>query len=48
MAFEAAATSSFDKQVKEAAMYNYALLIHETAFTGFGESRDWTRLCLEE
>jgi len=33
MAFEAAATSSFDKQVKEAAMYNYALLIHETAFT---------------
>lgn len=38
MAFEAVATSSFDKQVKEAAMYNYALLIHETAFTGFGES----------
>lgn len=38
MAFESAATSSFDKQVKEAAMYNYALLIHETAFTGFGES----------
>ena len=38
MAFEAAATSSFDMQIKEAAMYNYALLIHETAFTGFGES----------
>ena len=38
MAFEAAATSSFDKQVKEAAMYNYALLIHEIPFTGFGES----------
>lgn len=38
MAFESAATSSFDSQVKEAAMYNYALLIHETAFTGFGES----------
>lgn len=38
MAFEAAATSSFDKQIKETAMYNYALLIHETAFTGFGES----------
>ncbi|WP_348524220.1 tetratricopeptide repeat protein [Parabacteroides sp. PH5-8] len=38
MAFEAAATSSFDKQVKEAATYNYALLVHETAFTGFGES----------
>ena len=38
MAFEAAATFSFDKQIKEVAMYNYALLIHETAFTGFGES----------
>lgn len=38
MAFEAAATASFDKQVKEVAMYNYALLIHETAFAGFGES----------
>ena len=38
MAFESAATASFDKQVKEAAMYNYALLIHETNFTGFGES----------
>lgn len=38
MAFEAAATASFDKQVKEVAMFNYALLIHETAFTGFGES----------
>lgn len=38
MAFEAAATASFDRQVKEVAMYNYALIIHETAFTGFGES----------
>ncbi|MDR1918872.1 MAG: tetratricopeptide repeat protein [Tannerellaceae bacterium] len=38
MAFEAAATASFDEQIKEAATYNYALLIHETAFTGFGES----------
>ncbi|MDR0429772.1 MAG: tetratricopeptide repeat protein [Tannerellaceae bacterium] len=38
MAFEAAATSSFNKQVKETATYNYALLIHETSFTGFGES----------
>lgn len=38
MAFEAAATSSFDKQIKEVAMFNYALLIHDTAFTGFGES----------
>ncbi|MDR1981788.1 MAG: tetratricopeptide repeat protein [Tannerellaceae bacterium] len=38
MAFEAAATGSFDNQVKEVATYNYALLVHETAFTGFGES----------
>lgn len=38
MAFEAAATSSFDRQVQESAMYNYALLIHQTNFTGFGES----------
>lgn len=38
MAFEAAATSPFDSQIRETALYNYALLIHETAFTGFGES----------
>ena len=38
MAFEVAATLPFDAQIREAAMYNYALLIHETAFTGFGES----------
>jgi TolA-binding protein len=38
MAFETAAAASFDNQIKEAATYNYALLIHETAFTGFGES----------
>ena len=38
MAFEAAATASFDRQIKEIATYNYALLIHETSFTGFGES----------
>jgi TolA-binding protein len=38
MAFEAAATASFDKQVKEVALYNYALLLHETSVSGFGES----------
>lgn len=38
IAFESAATASFDSQIREAAMYNYALLIHETGFTGFGES----------
>jgi TolA-binding protein len=38
MAFEWAATSDYDKQVQEVALYNYALLIHETSFSGFGES----------
>lgn len=38
LAFEIASTNEADPQVREAAMYNYALLIHETAFTGFGES----------
>lgn len=38
MSFEMAATSTFDQKVQEVAMYNYALLIHETSFSGFGES----------
>ncbi|MDR2918918.1 MAG: tetratricopeptide repeat protein [Tannerella sp.] len=38
MAFEMAATSTYDLKVQEVAMYNYALLIHETSFSGFGES----------
>ncbi|MCD7936845.1 MAG: tetratricopeptide repeat protein [Tannerellaceae bacterium] len=38
LAFEAAAKSSYDKEIKEVATYNYALIIHETSFTGFGES----------
>ncbi|MDL2256313.1 tetratricopeptide repeat protein [Parabacteroides sp. OttesenSCG-928-G06] len=38
MAFEAAATARFNEQIREVALYNYALLIHETNFTGFGES----------
>ena len=38
MAFEAAAAASSDKRIKEVATYNYALLIHETSFAGFGES----------
>ena len=38
MSFEQAANASFDRQVQETAMYNYALLIHETSFSGFGES----------
>ncbi|MDR1332565.1 MAG: tetratricopeptide repeat protein [Tannerella sp.] len=38
MAFEWAATSGYDRRVQEVALYNYALLIHETSFSGFGES----------
>ncbi|MDR2139862.1 MAG: tetratricopeptide repeat protein [Tannerella sp.] len=38
MAFEWAATATYDKQIQETALYNYALLIHETSFSGFGES----------
>ena len=38
MAFEQAASMSIDKKIQETALYNNALLIHETSFTGFGES----------
>lgn len=38
MAFEQAASMDYDSAVKETALYNYALCIHETAYTGFGES----------
>ena len=38
MAFEQAASSDFDLKVKEKALYNYALCIHETSYSAFGES----------
>ncbi len=38
MAFEAASRDSHDPQVKETAMFNYALLAHETNFSVFSES----------
>jgi TolA-binding protein len=38
MAFEHAADMKYNKKVQETALYNYALIIHETSFTGFGES----------
>lgn len=38
MAFEAAARNNFDPQVRETAMFNYALLAHETNFSVFSES----------
>lgn len=38
MAFEQAANFSFDPKVKEQALYNYALCIHETSYSPFAES----------
>lgn len=38
MAFEQAANSDADRKVKEQAAYNYALCLHETSFSAFGES----------
>ena len=38
MAFEQAATSNADMKIKEQAAYNYALCIHETSYSAFGES----------
>lgn len=38
MAFEQAAASNADPKIKEQAAYNYALCIHETSYSAFGES----------
>ncbi|MGL4851135.1 MAG: tetratricopeptide repeat protein [Phocaeicola sp.] len=38
MAFEQAASLEYDQQVKEQALYNYALSIHETSYSPFDES----------
>ena len=38
MAFEQASISDYDKSVKEQALYNYALCIHETSYSPFAES----------
>jgi TolA-binding protein len=38
MAFEAATRHNFDPQVRETAMFNYALLAHQTNFSVFSES----------
>lgn len=38
MAFERAAASNADSKIKEQAAYNYALCIHETSYSAFGES----------
>lgn len=38
MAFEQAANSNADMSIKEQALYNYALCIHETAYSAFSES----------
>ena len=38
MAFEQAAASNANLKIKEQAAYNYALCIHETSYSAFGES----------
>ncbi len=38
LSFEQAAASDADRSVKEQAAYNYALCLHETSFSAFGES----------
>ncbi len=38
MAFEQAAREDYDMKVKEQALYNYALCIHETSYSPFDES----------
>lgn len=38
MAFEQAANYNYDPKVKEQALYNYALCIHETSYSPFAES----------
>src|SRR5690606_8539668 len=38
MSFEAATRYNFDPQVRETAMFNYALLAHQTNFSVFSES----------
>ena len=38
MAFDHAGSLTFNRKTQETALYNYALMIHETSFTGFGES----------
>jgi TolA-binding protein len=38
MAFEQAANETFDDRVREQALYNYALSVHETAYQPFAES----------
>ena len=37
-AFESASRMDFDASAKEAAFYNYAMLLHQTSLSGFGES----------
>ena len=38
MAFQMASYFDFDPQAKEAALYNYAMLLHQNSFSPFGES----------
>ncbi|MDR3217813.1 MAG: tetratricopeptide repeat protein [Dysgonamonadaceae bacterium] len=38
MAFQSASYMDFDPQIKEASLYNYAMLLHQNSVSAFGES----------
>lgn len=48
MAFQQASAMNYDGRVREKAMYNYALNIHETSFSAFGESVNVFETFLQE
>jgi len=48
MCFEQASLADFDKNTKEKALYNYAVLCHETAFTAFNEQVNAFQRFLDE
>ena len=48
LCFEQAAAMTADAQVRESAMYNYTVCVHETSYSGFGESVDILERFLNE
>ena len=48
LCFEQAAAMTANAQVRESAMYNYTVCVHETSYTGFGESVDILERFLNE
>lgn len=48
LSFEQAAAMTADMKVRENAMYNYTVCVHETSYSGFGESVDVLERFLNE